>query len=523
MAVDVNVTVGPWPTDDHPAWAPADVLAHLDRHGLDAALVRHSLAVRYDPVAGNRALREALAGDERLLPAYVLGPLDCGEFGPPEDLPARLAAEGVRAVWLYPRSHTWSPDGPEAAGLVEALRAARLPVFVEQDEMSWSEVDRLAEAAPELDIVVCGVGYRTLRQLIAVLDRRPRVHVDLSYLASQDGLELLAGRYGTGRVLLGTGAPIRDDAAPVFLLARAALAQPGRAAVAGANARRILPSGAVPVPVAVGGAGAGAGPVSDTFPQVDDVLDAHAHIGAWPGTWLPQQEADELVAAMDRAGTRQTVVSHLLGIWADPIAGNEQAVAAAQRHPGRVYVYLVADPHRPQDESVLARQLELPGVVGIKVHPHTHECAMDDRRYDWIWRLAQRHDVAVLGHGFADTWHSDPRLFGNVAARHPELRLLIGHSGATVTGFRRTIEVCRAHPNVYAETCGSWMTGRWLRRMVDALGADRIVHGTDACVIDQRYGLGRVLGADLTGRERALILASNARRLLNIPCSTGGD
>lgn len=515
MGVDVNVTIGPWPTDDHEQWSTGDVSAHCDRFGLASALVRHTVAIRYDPAEGNRRLRDELSGstDPRLLPAYVLGPLDSGEHGAPAALPDRLAAERVRAVWLYPRSHGWSLVGPEARTLIAALRRAALPVLIELDEVEWSDVDAFAAAAPDLDLVLCGVGYRTLRQLVTVLDRRPSVHVDLSYLASQDGLELLAGRFGPARLVYGSGAPARDPAAPAYLWRCGDLDGPARVAVAGGNARRLLG-----LPATGPGIGlrwpAGSG---------GDVVDAHAHIGAWPTCWVPQQAADQLVVAMDRAGTTQAVASDMLGLWADPVAGNARMLAATAAHPGRLYAYLVASPHRPQDESLLDSQLREPAVRGIKVHPHTHEVPLDDPRYDWIWRLAQRHGVPVLGHGFAGTSHSDPYQFGAVAERHPDLVLLIGHSGATVTGFQRTIEVCLVHPNLYAETCGSWLTGRWLCRLVDALGADRVLHGTDACFIDQRYGLGRVRGAALSDTQRALVLAGNARRLLQIPLPQGGN
>src|SRR5690606_2503048 len=107
--------------------------------------------------------------------------------------------------------------------------------------------------------------------------------------------------------------------------------------------------------------------------------------------------------------------------------------------------------------------------------------------------------------------------FGRVAERHDNLTLIIGHSGATIEGFRRTIDVARAHPNLLAETCGSWMTGHWLRRLVDALGGHRVLHGTDACLIDPRYGVGRVLGAGLEPGDLNLILCGNARRVLRIP------
>ncbi|MBB5791192.1 amidohydrolase family protein [Jiangella mangrovi] len=528
MRVDANVVVGPWPSDASASWTVDDVERHLDRFGLSAALVRSALAVTYDAALGNAALLADVEGHPRLLPSFVLGPLDCGEHGADP-------VAGAKAIWLLPARHGWSLTGPEAGSLQDVLRRAGLPVFIDLEETDWSAIDALCAALPSVDVVVAGIGYRTLRQAFPVMDRRPRLHVDLSYLAALDGLELFVSRYGASRVLLGTGAPVRDDAAPLFLLSHSGLSTADQAMVVGGTAARLLGLAADPVPdpvgestlsvpaLRVGTLPTGRGP-NTAEPQADavvdeqpDIVDAHVHLGRWPSSWLPHPDADTLLTAYDRTGTRHAVISHLSSIWGgDTPAGNAAALAAAEAHPDRLSVWLVANPNRPQDAALLAEQLQSPLVRGFKVHPDTHDCPIDDARLDWVWRLAVEASVPVLAHGFAGTVHSDPLLFGAVAARYPSLPLIVGHSGATVDGFRRTIAVAQEHPSILAETCGSWMTGRWLRRLVSELGADRVLHGTDACLIDPRYGVGRVLGAGLSAAAQALVLGGNARRVLGL-------
>ncbi|WP_053202666.1 amidohydrolase family protein [Jiangella muralis] len=538
VRIDANVVVGPWPSDAHASWTVDDVERHLDRYGLSYGLVRSALAVTYDAPSGNSSLLKEVEGHPRLLPSFVLGPLDCGEHG------ADAVAE-AKAIWLLPARHGWNLTGPEAGSLQDVLRRAGLPVFVELEETDWSGIDALCAALPDVDVVVCGIGYRTLRQALPVMDRRPRLHLDLSYLAALDGLELFAARYGASRLLFGTGAPVRDEAAPSFLLERSGLSADDRAMVAGGTAARLLglaggvaaqptPADAVHATLSqparrVGALPAGRGPATVANragrTEYPDIVDAHAHLGRWPSSWLPHPEADTLLAAYDRTGTRHAVISHLSAIWGgDTPAGNAAALAAAAAHPDRLSVWLVANPNRPQDAGLLAEQLGSPLVRGFKVHPDTHDCPIDDARYDWVWRLALNASVPVLAHGFAGTTHSDPLLFGHVAARHPGLPLIVGHSGATVDGFRRTIDVGLRYPSILAETCGSWMTGRWLRRLVAALGASRVLHGTDACLIDPRYGVGRVLGAGLDPADLALVLGGNARRVLGLssPSPLGG-
>lgn len=509
MHIDTSVVLGPWADGTAPAWTVPTVLEHLDRHGAQFASVRSTWSLHYDPAYGNRRLVETIGAEERLIPSFVLGPLESGEFGPADGLGARLRERGARSVWLCPARHGWSLRGREAQRLLGAVEESRLPVFLELDDAPWSDIDELCARLPETDIVLSAVGYRGLRPLLATMAEHPRLHVDLSYLGSMGGLELLASRFGAERIVLGTGAPLRDAHAPWHQVAASRLDPAQRELVLGGNAARILgltgssgPDGVVAAPLEA--------------PPVP-VIDIHAHIGRWPNTWIPEPDAVALVERSRRVGIVHSAVSGLEGIWADTVTGNERVLQAVAAHEGALSALLVADPHEHANADLLREQLSRRGVRGIKIHPDTHRCAIDDRRYEWIWELALAAGVPVLAHGYAGNDTSDPRLFAAVAERHPDLALIIGHSGATYDGFVRTIEVGASHPNLHAEICGSWMTGWWIRRLVDELGAARVVHGTDACLIDPALSVGRVLGAGLDRAALAAVLAENARRLLRLP------
>ena len=505
--LDVNLQLGAHPHDDTETTTVASLLAQLDRFGVDAGLVRHADAVHYDPSVGNATVLAAVRGQPRLHPAFVVGPLDCGEHGGPDGLAALLDRDGVRAVWLYPASHGWSVRGPESETLLDQLRRARRPVFVDLDQCGWVDVAYLAAELPDIDVVVCGIGYRTLRQAYAVLDRHPRVCVDTSLLAAHDGLERIVARFGADRVAFGSGAPRLDAGGAYHRLDRASLTEPDARTVAAGTGARLL---GLPVP-----SPRDPRPAPELPPG--GIVDVHTHVGLWPSSYLPAPWSEDLLATMRRTGTSVSVLSSMRAIWSGDVhAGNAEALEAARRNPGRIYVHAVANPHRLADRGYLSDLLGEPEVRGIKIHPDTHGCAIDDRRYDWILELAVEHDVPVLGHSFGGTPHSDPSGFGTVAGRYPALTLLAGHAGANPAGFRAMIAAGRDHPNLHAELCGSLMTGRWVRAIVAALGADRVLHGTDSTLIDPRFGVGRVLYADLPAGERDLVLAGNARRLYRL-------
>jgi len=223
---------------------------------------------------------------------------------------------------------------------------------------------------------------------------------------------------------------------------------------------------------------------------------------------------ESILAQMDRCGVSAISVSSLLAIGPDAPNGNDEAVTAARTSDGRIVVYAVANPHRPDLSATLEEQLQLPEVVGLKIHPDTHHCPADDSAYDWVWRLAQATGSVVLAHTFAGTPWSDPLRFGRVAERFPDVRIILAHAGVTPDGFRRSIDVCTRHAQFVVDTSGSYMTGHWIRRLVEELGPDRVLYGSDTPFIDLRYGLGRVIGAGLDDDTLRLVLGGNARALL---------
>ncbi|MEV4160343.1 amidohydrolase family protein [Nonomuraea dietziae] len=233
------------------------------------------------------------------------------------------------------------------------------------------------------------------------------------------------------------------------------------------------------------------------------ILDAHGHVGSWPDFLIPDPTADGLVSLMDRLGIDAMGISHLLGVGPDAEGGNRLAFEAAERHPGRFGVWQVYNPHH-------RNRLVTEGVWGVKIHPDVHQCPLDDPRYDPVWELG----LPVLAHGQTDSPWSDPARFAVVAARHPGVPLLMGHTGLWPYGFAHAARLAADHPNLYLETCGSKMTGRWIARLAEVAGADRVLFGSDSCFLDLRVGYGRIALASLGEADRALIQGGNLARIL---------
>ncbi|MFC5826240.1 amidohydrolase family protein [Nonomuraea insulae] len=200
--IDAHRLVGPVPFDD----LPQDPRPEMDRLGIERACVTHTLSLYSDPRAGNEAL--LALGDPRLIPVPVVVP---GEVGPASE----VAAWGVRMVRLCPERHRFDLTGPAALRLLAAIA---VPVAIDLDETSPAQLRHLAERLPDLRILLLNPGYRRLRALAELMDEAPNVRAEIGTVNTQGGVEWLAARFGAGRLVFGTGAPVSDDCGPRFLL-----------------------------------------------------------------------------------------------------------------------------------------------------------------------------------------------------------------------------------------------------------------------------------------------------------------
>ena len=240
LVFDANCAVGPWPTDKPRYETVVGLLAEMERLGIQRALVSHTLSRTYDPVQGNRILMQEIAGQESLLPCWTLLPPACGEMGSPGELMEEMAQAGVRAVRLYPREHSYSLAEWQCGELFEALAERHYLVLLDLAQGSWEEIERICNTYPDLALLVTWVGYRQLRPLFALLRRNDNLYCDLSNLSTYLGIEEILDRFGSERLVFGTGLPIADPGGPIARLSYTDAPPAALDAIAHGNLGRLL-------------------------------------------------------------------------------------------------------------------------------------------------------------------------------------------------------------------------------------------------------------------------------------------
>ena len=238
---DCNCMVGRWgqplPGQFHSA---EDLERELERCGIARALAFHALAKELDPAMGNAALARDLSGRERLAPCWVVIPHHTGEMPPPEELCDRIAAQGVRAVRLFPQAHSYPLREWCCGELLAALERRRIPVLLDHDQTSWDEVAELCEAHPDLRLVLLRVNYRAHRSLYPLFARCPNLHVEIGLFVAHNSIEDCARRFGAERMLFGSALPHFTPGGPIANIMYSQISDQEKALIAGGNLRRLL-------------------------------------------------------------------------------------------------------------------------------------------------------------------------------------------------------------------------------------------------------------------------------------------
>jgi predicted TIM-barrel fold metal-dependent hydrolase len=226
------------------------------------------------------------------------------------------------------------------------------------------------------------------------------------------------------------------------------------------------------------------------------IVDAQVHIwsGSKPANPNHRQVAsftkDELLKEMAEAGVDAAII-HPPTSW-DPNA-NELAVEAARQHPDRFAILGNFPLDRPESRALIDGWKKRPGMVGLRftfLQPHMKTWPTDGTM-DWLWPAAERAGlpVALLAATFMPT-------VGQIAERHPRLKLIIDHLGrpsgtkddAAWASLPEMLALAK-HPNVAIKATGapSYSSEPYpyrnihghLRRIYDAFGPERMFWGTD--------------------------------------------
>lgn len=257
-------------------------------------------------------------------------------------------------------------------------------------------------------------------------------------------------------------------------------------------------------------------------------IDVHAHYGRYVRSGMDDVtndfmtgDASVVAQRAARANIRLTIVSPLEALLprfgGDPVNGNIHAAKIVAETEGLLQ-YVVIDPLKPATYEQAADMLKLPKCVGIKIHPEEHGYPIVEHGRK-IFEFAAKHRAIVLTH--SSEQNSQASDFVPLVNDFPEVRLILAHIGCGWDGdLTHQVRAIREskHGNMFADTSSARsVTPNLIEWAVKEVGAERVLFGTDTPLYHASMQRIRIDHADLTDREKRMILRDNALKLFGLP------
>lgn len=496
-----------------------DLLAEMDHYGIAEALVLDSLSRENHPADGNARILEAVEGRPRLHPAWSALPHGAPDEQPePGEFLEQMRLHKVGALYLFPRQYRFTLDDWCVDALLEPLAEARAPVFINfneigpgwpgVDETKWPDVVALCRRLPTLPVVVGEDRIRQSQRLLyKAFDACENLHVELSCYWLHRGIEYITERWGARRLIFGSNWPAYGQHATLMPLTTADISDDDKRAIAGDTLRRLIswcgpehPSVELPEPadefVRFGRTGERVATM--TF------HDCHGHMGPHASHYhLPNCSLDGIMADAERFGEEKNCVFSMAGIYSDEAYGNDIVIDAVRRYPDRLIGFTLLNPHRGKD--AMLRELERcakQGLRGVKLIAQYHGYPAEGPMIDVACRWAHERKQIILNHDWGSAQQME-----RLTAEYPDACFITGH---TTTAYA---ELMKRRDNIYVCSC-PLIGPRACEEVVAAIGADRLLFGSDLEDLPIAWGLGPIVFARISPDEKRMILGGNLKRIL---------
>lgn len=203
---------------------------------------------------------------------------------------------------------------------------------------------------------------------------------------------------------------------------------------------------------------------------------------------------------------------------------NEWGANISSINKGRIFCFGTIHPDMENPDEELDRIVKSE-LKGIKFQPTAQRFSPDERRMFKIYEKISQLKLPILFHAGEerkpiDKVYAPPKSFVQVLSSFPKLVMILAHLG----GYKMwsQINALVEFKNAYFDTAAvnSELKKDTLKNMIEYIGVNRIMFGSDFPWFDYNKELLGILNLDLSKHEKAKILYQNACKIIGIKSNT---
>ena len=212
----------------------------MEYYGIGRSLVCHSMAAGYDAAAGNEILSDEIKNYPELSATWAVKPHHMGDFFKPGELRAQMKLNNVKSVRVYPsgRNHNFSVS--HYGELFGMLADCKVPVIADSEQVSFEVASGILSDFPGLRLIITKLHFGQGNHLYPIMEKHENLYLEVIGLKIYTGIEDVAKRFGAGRIVFGSSAPLYSGASAVGMVTYANISDDEKEMIAHGNLERLL-------------------------------------------------------------------------------------------------------------------------------------------------------------------------------------------------------------------------------------------------------------------------------------------
>ena len=243
------------------------------------------------------------------------------------------------------------------------------------------------------------------------------------------------------------------------------------------------------------------------------ILDFHGHMHEYSAIYFPASSPEGMLKTMDRANVRMLMYCSHLALY-DPTDDKKYHVDVVKKYPDRFRAYHSVLSRYTDPEKAIKEVEEYPDVyLGFKFLCDYYAVPLSSPVHDPFFKYLNDTKKICLIHTWGGSPYNGVDEIRKVVEKYPDVTYICGHSffGDEDHAF----DVFKDAENVYFELTAVPLMRGFVERIVQNIGSERMLFGTDLPWFSTFHGIGTVLSADITDEDRKNIFYKSGDKLLS--------
>ncbi|MFH1074826.1 MAG: amidohydrolase family protein [Candidatus Firestonebacteria bacterium] len=246
------------------------------------------------------------------------------------------------------------------------------------------------------------------------------------------------------------------------------------------------------------------------------VVDCHTHGGPDYFDWWNKviKTDEDFIAYLDKSGVDLAIVqSGIKGLKAetkeDLLSANEFVFEFCRKHPKKYFPSVNINPKHRFESETLLKKAKAAGVVWVgELCGYLGGYAYDTEEFKVVMDVIADLDMIAQ-------IHAETNEMAFLLERYHKTVFILPHPGAGKKEIDGRIELAVKHKNLYLDLCGygADRIGN-IEEMVDKLGDERILFGSDFTINDPGVVIARIKNSKISEVSKEKILGLNTLHLL---------